>query len=203
MTFCQRGKELLLDLNRSDFIPEYDDDGLRVVISEIQELSDIIVTLRNENNNKNNNNQDENDNEIVIDEEFQLPILYHKLCMQRNMKYLYCYINYRLSKISSLRWETGTVLPDRVRHDTLSVAENHYFGEYNKILTEYNAHIGFDMTADLEPPKELLIELRVLQSCGEIMTENGPVKLDQGSTHFLRRSNVEHLIRIGKLEHVL
>ncbi len=197
MTFCQRGKELLLDLNRSDFIPAYDDDGVRVVISEVQELSDIIAKLTMMNDNE--NDDDNEDNNV----EFKLPTLYHTLCMRRNMKYLYCYINYRLSKISSLRWETGTVLPDRIRHDTLSAVENNYFVEYNKILTEYNALMGLDMTADLEPPKELLIELRVLQTCGEIMTENGPVKLDQGSTHFLRRSNVEHLIRIGKLEHVL
>jgi hypothetical protein len=38
-----------------------------------------------------------------------------------------------------------------------------------------------------QPPKDLLIEIRVLQSCGTIMTENGPISLDKGSTNFLRR----------------
>ena len=45
-----------------------------------------------------------------------------------------------------------------------------------------------------------MVEIRVLISCGEIITESGPVSLDQGSTHYLRRSEVEHLIRLGKVE---
>jgi hypothetical protein len=40
----------------------------------------------------------------------------------------------------------------------------------------------------LQPPKELLIEIRVLIPCGEIMTDKGPVNLSQvGDTQFLRR----------------
>ena len=72
----------------------------------------------------------------------------------------------------------------------------------------------------LQPPRDLLIEVRALQNCGEIMTENGPVNLDAGSTHFLRRlvlsilnsveftfgcyvrSDVEPLIRQGQVEHI-
>jgi hypothetical protein len=54
-----------------------------------------------------------------------------------------------------------------------------------------------------QPPKNLLIEVRVLEKCGIIQTENGPISLDFGSVHFLRRSEVEHLIRDGKVEHVV
>ena len=34
------------------------------------------------------------------------------------------------------------------------------------------------------------------------MTEKGPVRLDVATTHFLRRTDVEHLIRQGYVEHV-
>jgi len=36
MTFCQRGRELLSDLQRSDFLPPYDDDGVRVLLLEME-----------------------------------------------------------------------------------------------------------------------------------------------------------------------
>ena len=95
------------------------------------------------------------------------------------------------------------MLPDRVRHDTLSARENDYFGSYSQILTEYCESVELDLTSAIEPPKELFIQVRVMVSCGEIMTDNGPVNLSEvGSTQFLRRADVEHLIRSGSLEHV-
>jgi GINS complex subunit 1 len=75
-----------------------------------------------------------------------------------------------------------------------------YFQNYNKLLTSYNEAIDLDLTSDLEPPRDLFVEIRVLISCGELVTESGPVSLDQGSTHYLRRSDVEHLIRLGHVE---
>lgn len=101
--------------------------------------------------------------------------------------------------------------------------------------------LNLDLTADLQPPKELHVEVRVLNDCGEIMTDHvssrqassdvplqadsfplsahllvremfkyllsrrwsllqGSVKLDRGTTHLLRRSDVEHLVRQGLLQ---
>lgn len=77
---------------------------------------------------------------------------------------------------------------------------------------EYNQSVGLDLTSNIEvsnfylfisnillsfvikkPPKDLLIEIRVLQTCGIIMTENGPVSLDKGSTNFLRRLFINNI----------
>lgn len=55
---------------------------------------------------------------------------------------------------------------------------------------------------DQQPPKDLFVEVRVLRDCGEIMTENGLVNLEANSTHFLRRVDVEQLIRQGLLEQI-
>lgn len=46
------------------------------------------------------------------------------------------------------------------------------------------------------------MEVRVLRDCGEIMTESGIVNLEVNSTHFLRRVDVEQLIRQGLLEQI-
>lgn len=42
------------------------------------------------------------------------------------------------------------MIPESIRHDTLSQREKEYFMEYNNLLTEYNNAIGLDLTADLE-----------------------------------------------------
>ena len=44
MTYCQRGRELLSDLQRSDFLPQYDEEGVRQVINEIADLANKITT---------------------------------------------------------------------------------------------------------------------------------------------------------------
>lgn len=54
-----------------------------------------------------------------------------------------------------------------------------------------------------QPPKDLLIEVRVLEDCGKVMTDSGPVNLEKGTILFLRRSQVEPFVREGKVEHVL
>lgn len=63
---------------------------------------------------------------------------------------LFSYLQNRLVKIRNLRWETGPVIPDSIKQDTLSVREKEYFMLYNTLLTEYNADIRLDLTADLE-----------------------------------------------------
>lgn len=55
-----------------------------------------------------------------------------------------------MGKIKSLLWETGSVLPDRIKHDTLSQRENTYFSNYTDILLEYCEDIDVQLTSDIE-----------------------------------------------------
>ncbi|RLN06062.1 hypothetical protein BBJ28_00017166 [Nothophytophthora sp. Chile5] len=77
-----------------------------------------------------------------------------------------------------------------------------FFNAYDQLLTDYMADFELDLSADLKPPKDLYVEVRVLRDCGEVMTESGLVNLDAHSTHFLRRVDVEQLIRQGLLEQI-
>ena len=76
MNYCQKGRELLLDLKRSDFLPAYDEDGVRTVIAEINDLSGKIYAILNENEG----------------EEFPGPVRvclsYYNECLKRNRRYL-------------------------------------------------------------------------------------------------------------------
>ena len=55
-----------------------------------------------------------------------------------------------MNKIRQLRWQSGAVLPERIRHDTLSARENDYFNSYNGLLSDYFESVGLDLTSDLE-----------------------------------------------------
>jgi GINS complex subunit 1 len=115
---------------------------------------------------------------------------------------LFAFYTHRLAKLRGARWEGGSVLPEGVQQsNTLSPAELDYFSAYNRLVSDYNESVGLDLTSDLEPPKDLNVEVRVVvPDLGEIMTDGGPVALELGSVHFLRRSDVEFLIRLGHLE---
>lgn len=39
----------------------------------------------------------------------------------------------------------------------------------------------------MQPPKDLLIEVRVSHDCGQVWTDSGPISLTKGSILFLRR----------------
>jgi GINS complex subunit 1 len=189
MTFCLRGRELLGDLQRADFLPPYDDEGLRQVILEISDLVNKASTVAV---------QGLDNQPAAVKVGFQ----YHTTCLNRNLRYLFAFYTHRLAKLRGARWEGGSVLPEGVQQsNTLSPAELDYFSAYNRLVSDYNESVGLDLTSDLEPPKDLNVEVRVVvPDLGEIMTDGGPVALELGSVHFLRRSDVEFLIRLGHLE---
>jgi hypothetical protein len=61
------------------------------------------------------------------------------------------YVNHRLVKTRELYWETGPVIPDRIRNETLSSKENDYFTAYCNILSEYSESMGgIDLLSDIE-----------------------------------------------------
>jgi GINS complex subunit 1 len=108
-----------------------------------------------------------------------------------------------MNKVKELRWHTGAVIPEvTLQQEILSVAERDYFAAYNKLLNDYNDSIDFDLTTCIEPPKDFKIMIRVLKDYGEILVENGMLKLIKGGTHYLRRTDVEELIRQGVVEHI-
>lgn len=181
---------MLQDLKRSDWLPVYDEDGFRTVLAEMEELFNMMVSM-----------MESVDNMEDIPDPVKASLVFHDQCLSRDKRYLFAYLNYRMDHVRELRWETGAVLPAHVQ-PKLSPRENDYFTEYNNLINDYCTDISLDLASDLEPPRDLQIEVRVIQDCGEIMTENGPVKLDAGSTHFLKRTDVEHLIRQGQVEHV-
>jgi GINS complex subunit 1 len=60
----------------------------------------------------------------------------------------------------------------------LGAFEIEYFQNYDELVGDYMKTFNMDLTADLTPPKDLFIEVRVLQDCGEILLDTGSVNLE-------------------------
>lgn len=43
MNFCTKSRDLLVELKRSDWLPPYNEDGVRGVLAEIQALYDELT----------------------------------------------------------------------------------------------------------------------------------------------------------------
>jgi hypothetical protein len=55
-----------------------------------------------------------------------------------------------MTKIRELRWQSGPVIPEGIRHDTLSPREREYFAGYSRLLGAYCQDIDVELTSDLE-----------------------------------------------------
>lgn len=139
--------------------------------------------------------------ELTSNQSYAAGVLVHHRSIQRNKRCVLAYLVNRLRRIQAYRWEAGTVAAAHLS-ENMSAAEAAFLGQYNKLLGTYCDAVELDITAGTQPPKDLYIEVRVIADCGAVMTEFGPVTLKPGTAHFLRRSDVEPLIRQGLLEHV-
>lgn len=82
----------------------------------------------------------------------------------------------------------------------MSPSEVQYFESYceqlDSYVGEYSNFCNLDLTVDLTPPKELFIEVRIKKDLGQmILPESGQVLLNKNTTHLLRRSEVDSLIK--------
>ena len=131
------------------------------------------------------------------------PLVY-LLTMMRNRDCLLGYLRHRMQRIEDMRWDVAGSLPDE-QLDPLSVHERRYANEFNRLLSVYQTAQDIDLTRDLEPPNDnLYIRVNVLSDVGQFVgPESGStIDLKRGDCSFLRRGDVEHLVRQGSLEHV-
>ena len=126
------------------------------------------------------------------------------LTMLRNRDMLLCYLRHRMEKIEDARWDVAGTLPEEAL-EVLSPEERRFEREYNELLSTYQTEYDLDLTRDKKPPTELFIKVLVKQEVGSFVgAETGAeIDLKKGEEAFLRRGDVEHLVRQGKLEHVV
>ena len=185
--------ELLRELKRSKegTLPPYNEDGIRQVIEEMRTLFE--------------QNQLEVRATTGGEQGLFSGIQLRHGCLERNQRCLLAYVFSRMMQIRDYRWEVGSVLPLEFKL-SLCEQEVQWFNRYNRSLATYMRSIGdsgLDLTQHMHPPKSLYIEVRCLVDYGEFETEDGTIiQLKKNSQHYLSRSQCEHLIKQGILEHV-
>lgn len=193
--YGEKALELIKELQRarSGTLPPYNEDLVRQVIEEIKALYE--------------QNQKEIANARGSEHEVYPSIQMRHAALERNKRCLLAYLYNRLKNVGKMRWDFGSVLPPEVKY-SLSEQEVLWFNNYNKMLATYmrsiGSHGGLDLTQDIKPPTTLYIEVRCLTDQGEFETQDGNVILLKKNTqHFLLRSECEHMIRQGVLEHIV
>ena len=132
--------------------------------------------------------------------------------MNRNIRCVLAYLSTRLNRVERLAWESGKHVPSHLL-EKLSQSETEYFRTYIENLDKYNKNVSgmfgnennmIDLSVDFNPPKDLFIEVRVNKDYGNVtLPESGEVKLQKNTTHLLRRSEVDHLIKRGIMTEIL
>lgn len=85
------------------------------------------------------------------------------------------------------------------RNQNLTDVEKEFIEDYKDILEEYSYNFTeLRMFRSLcTPPKELFVQIRVLQYCGTVHTEHGVISLKPHTMHYVRLSDVDHLVAKG------
>jgi len=182
--YCETALKLLQELKRSKWLPPYNDENLRKVVQEIDELQKILAeSMRLPN---------------VKHPSITCGILLHYQCILRNKRCALAYLYHRMRKIRELWWQTQLIMPPELKN-SIGPTEQKFLEGYDQLMGKYMVDTGLSLTVDQSPPKDLYIEVRALQDYGEILTDTGLIKIEKNSVMLLRRTDVEPLIKAGVL----
>eukprot|EP00761_Pharyngomonas_kirbyi_P000354 gb/GECH01000354.1/.p1 GENE.gb/GECH01000354.1/~~gb/GECH01000354.1/.p1 ORF type:complete len:192 (+),score=41.45 gb/GECH01000354.1/:1-576(+) len=185
-----KGAQLVNELKQNLWLPPYNEETIREILSEMQsEYADIYDIAHNE-------YIDPQDPSCAA-----LLLLNHTAFM-RNKRCISTYLHHRLLRLRQIRWNTGGTLPDLV-NDNISTAEKDYFQAYSNLIGEYGAELNVDLGADVDPPKDVYIEVRALRDVGEITTATNVIQLRANQTFYMRRTDAEPYILQGILKQVV
>ncbi|BFZ07265.1 hypothetical protein BsWGS_10304 [Bradybaena similaris] len=192
---AEKALDLVRELHRSlsGTLPSYNEDKIRQVLEEMQTLYD--------------HNKDGAQFAAEGQTGLISAIQVRHAGIQRNKRCLLAYLYTRLEQIRKMRWEFGSVLPPDVKYN-MCEQEVQWFNQYNRLLANYMRSVGesggLDLTQDMKPPKTLYVLVRCAVDHGEFETQDGnTVLFKKNSQHYLLRSECEHLIRQGVLEHII
>ena len=180
--YAEKTKKLVRELKTSKWLPPYNMNLITEISNEIKALyTKLADSLQN--------NQE------------SLAVLQASF-INRNKRGVLAYLNYRTNKLESLRVETGPRIPDHFSNQ-LSAEEIDYFRKYSALMQEYSRKVSkcIDITGDLNPPKEIYIEVRVKEDVGDIILPvTGQITLKKNTVQLLRREDAATLVRQGLLQ---
>ncbi len=209
------GEGMLERLKGHPWLPPYEEDAIKKVIAETNALAAIVTRVT-----------------LTPKAELFKPlkagsVVTHYNALQRQKRLALAYLNYRMNKIKDLYWETVDI--PAACETRLSPAERDFHSGYQQIMSEFMSETGVKLNSDPTPPKQLLLTVRVVKeqeptasaaagaagadgsaaaAAGSggggstVYTDSGPVTLQKRTAQYMRRADVELLIRQGVLQHI-
>lgn len=222
------GNKLVLDAKRTSNlseVPIYQAELVKDIVKEINDLNQDVEYLTEQQ--QNGPSQSEEQDRIN-----QCQLFVTHLSIRRNKRCLLAHQKLRADKIDEFSWlniDPLTLAPTsaygvggrpaaanaggdssayssattELSLDNLSHPEQEYFKNYQDLLIDYKSNFAdIDLSGDLEPPKSIFIDVRVLKDGGEVQTEYGVFNLIKDSQFYVRKSEVDRLIQQGFLEEI-
>mmetsp|Transcript_7617 Transcript_7617/g.12462 ORF Transcript_7617/g.12462 Transcript_7617/m.12462 type:complete len:204 (+) Transcript_7617:87-698(+) len=188
--YGQQGTQMLNNLRRAAWLPQYDADGNRKVIEEIGDLYTKI----------HNTLMAAKDVDTTKPEALTIScsVIVHHNALQRNKRILFAYHRYRTDVLEDYVWEKGALLTEFARNK-INPHEELYFKNYANILKDYMEEVDVTITSVLSPPKELKQEVQIMDNIGDIQTGDGTMSLVSGTRTFCEMNEVETFLRNGQV----
>ena len=76
MSLPTRGRDMLVSLQRSEFLPPWDEEGVRVVTTEMSDAFENLSAIAEEHGSR------------IDSISTKINVVYHNTCLQRNKRYL-------------------------------------------------------------------------------------------------------------------
>eukprot|EP00730_Choanoeca_flexa_P017481 TRINITY_DN8430_c0_g1_i1.p1 TRINITY_DN8430_c0_g1~~TRINITY_DN8430_c0_g1_i1.p1 ORF type:complete len:197 (+),score=40.71 TRINITY_DN8430_c0_g1_i1:79-669(+) len=187
--------ELVRELKRAaeHLLPYYNEDLIRQVLEEVNAAETRFASVLE---------QFKDDAKNLEDARVSGSLVALHSSIERNKRCVLAYLQERLERLKRYRWELGAALPEHAKQHA-SAHETTFFTNYSRLLGDHMSHYDLDLSLTLLPPKEPYITVRVMEDVGEIVTEEGDtLSLVKGTQHLLKQSDVELLIRQGRVEHI-
>lgn len=183
-----KGTVLLQELARAQWLPPWNQSLVSDILSEMEGVRAGI--------------QQYFETRRTPDPADKPRLLADHTALLRDKRYLMAYVHNRLHKVQDLRWTTGSAV-DSTLKDLLSAEEIDFFGQYAGLVAHYAGAVGIDLSADMTPPQDLNVRVRVIKGAGTILLASGAsMVLKVGTEHYISRVDAEPLIRGGYLEHI-
>ena len=186
--------KLLKEIYKKDRIINYNDDYIRNIITEIDQLYNIMKQI-------NRTYQMEKKKGNKASDSLQLSFQVHSQAILRNKRCVLAYLLHRINMIQTHWWKESSILSDEIK-SKLSTSEQRLFQDYNRINSKYMSHMDISLKSSLEPPNSLWKEVYVLKTVSGLMIESGVRHLEKHTREFLLHSDCEMLSLQGIVEEV-
>ena len=209
---CAKIKPLLGQLKTNPGIAPFDTKLVNEVIAEISELHSLISHIKESANEakiakKAAKSEDEDrlsDSEEEDEEQmaYKSSVMLLEAAAFRNRRAVLAYIKNRVDRIVDYRFDEGKNL-DKEMQLKLSNSEKTYLKELNSNLAEYFGSTQVDVTANIAPTTSLMVQVKGLKDCDELVLDTGSLSIRKGEYYFIHRNDAEQLVRQGLVEEAL